>query len=292
MSVLPRGNNALLINPPTGDAEHLNTHGSDWLWAVFAVYAFSLLAVVALTYFTKSSEKIFHYLFTVSLFVGTISYFAAASDLGSIPVGVADTLSKHGPRQIFYSRYINWFVGWTPLVIAVGLISGVSWATIVYDVALIWTWTASWLAGALIDTTYKWGFFVFGTFAYFLLAASLLGLGSKTAKRVGVQKHYFGISGWMVFLWLIYPIAWGVDDGGNVIGVTSGWIFIGVLDVLLVPVTSFVILLLSRRWDYRSMNLYFTQYGRVLQGGEHPEREKESQPAGGPTGVVEPPAAV
>ena len=30
----------------------------------------------------------------------------------------------------------------------------------------------SWLSGALVATTYKWGFFVFGTFAYFLLAAS------------------------------------------------------------------------------------------------------------------------
>jgi len=39
---------------------------------------------------------------------------------------------------------------------------------------------------------------------------------------------------------------------------------------------------LSRKWDYRGLNLYFTQYGRVAQGGEFPEREK---------GVVQPTVA-
>ena len=78
------------------------------------------------------------------------------------------------------------FVGWTPLVLAIGLISGVSWATIIFNIALTWIWVSSWLSGALVATTYKWGFFVFGTFAYFLLAASLLTSGLTTAKRLNI----------------------------------------------------------------------------------------------------------
>lgn len=37
--LVPRGNDALKSNPPTGADAHITTHGSDWLWAVFAVFA-------------------------------------------------------------------------------------------------------------------------------------------------------------------------------------------------------------------------------------------------------------
>jgi len=285
MSLLQRSNDALKINPPVGDIS-LTTGGSDWLWAVTALYLFLFLIVVGLTYFARNGEKILHYLFTISLFVGGISYFTMASDLGSTPI--VTSTNEAGTRQIFYVRYINWFIGWTPLITAVGLISGVSWSTIVYNIALSWIWVASWLSGALVATHYKWGFFAFGTFAYFLLSASLLYTGSITAKRVGILKQYWLVTGWLVFIWLIYPIAWGVDDGGNKIGVTQGFIFFGVLDVMTAPVLALVILFLSTKWDYRSLNLYFTQYGRIPQSAEFPDKAAEKDAEVGDAGVVAP----
>jgi bacteriorhodopsin len=164
----------------------------------------------------------------------------------------------------------------------------VSWSTILYNVALAWSWVATWLAGALCATHYKWGFFAFGTLAYLLLALSLLHTGSLTASRVGLNNHYFFLTGWLVFLWLLYPIAYGLDDGGNKIGVTGGFIFFGILDVLTVPLLAFAILALAPGWDYGALNLYFTQYGRVSQAGTYPEREK----AGPARGGVVAPAAV
>jgi len=273
MFLAERTNDALKINPPLGDDFALTRGGSDWLWAVTALYCLLLLVVVGLTYFAKNGEKIFHYLFTISLFVGTVCYFSMASDLGQTPVETST--NKRGTREIFYVRYINWFVGWTPLITALGLISGVSWSTIVYNILLSWIWVASWLSGALVRTHYKWGFFAFGTFAYILLSVSLLWSGSITAKRIGVLNHYYLVTGWLVFVWLLYPIAYGVDDGGNKIGVTEGFIFFGILDVVTVPVLSLVILFLATKWDFRSLNLYFTQYGRVAQAGEFPERTTE-----------------
>lgn len=38
MDLLSRGNDALNVNPPIGVAEALSEHGSDWLWAVTAIY--------------------------------------------------------------------------------------------------------------------------------------------------------------------------------------------------------------------------------------------------------------
>jgi len=284
MSVFARSNDALKINPPTGDKFALTTGGSDWLWAVTAIYLFLFVLIVPFTYFAKNGEKILHYLFTISLFVGGISYFTIASDLGSTPVSTSDNSS--GTREIFYAKYINWFVGWTPLITALGLISGVSWSTIVYNIVLSWIWVATWLSGALVATTYKWGFFTFGIFAYFLLAFSLLFTGSITARRLGIFKSYVALSGWLVFVWMLYPIAYGVDDGGNKIGVTEGWIFFGILDVATVPVLAIATLFLATKWDYRSLNLYFTQYGRVPQTGEFPERKTEKVTEAGDEAVA------
>jgi len=105
MNLYQRSNDALSINPPVGDVQ-LTTSGSDWLWAVTALYSVSLLIVVGLAYFARSGEKIFHYLFTISLFVGAISYFTMASDLGS--VAIVTSTNEHGTRQIFYVKFINW----------------------------------------------------------------------------------------------------------------------------------------------------------------------------------------
>jgi bacteriorhodopsin len=107
MGLIERGNEALKINPPTGDTYFLSRAGSDWLWAVTAVYCLSLLIVLGLAFVAPRGEKIFHYLFAIALFVGSVTYFAMASDLGSTPVPTVD--NAPGTREIFYARYINWY---------------------------------------------------------------------------------------------------------------------------------------------------------------------------------------
>jgi hypothetical protein len=42
-----------------------------------------------------------------------------------------------------------------------------------------------------------------------------------------------------MFIWFLYPIAWGVADGGNVISPLKEMIFYGILDVLAKPVFCF-----------------------------------------------------
>lgn len=107
MSLSQRTHGSLTTNPPAGNVYHLTEHGSDWLWAVDACYILILLITIGWTYFARSGEKIFHYLMIISLFVGSIAYYACASDLGWTPVEVVDRLSHSGTRQIFYARYIN-----------------------------------------------------------------------------------------------------------------------------------------------------------------------------------------
>ena len=97
-----------------------------------------------MTWTARAGEKIFHYLFAISLLAGTIAYFAMASDLGWSLIEQANNVSTMGAtRQIFFAKYAFWVVAFPAIIIALGLLSGVSWATIVYNVFLSWAWQVS-----------------------------------------------------------------------------------------------------------------------------------------------------
>ncbi|KAK8077507.1 hypothetical protein PG996_003677 [Apiospora saccharicola] len=287
MDLIHRNNQALDINPPAGN-EAFSVHGSDWLWAVTAIYTILFIAFYAASFKPFSGEKIFHYIFSVALLVESITYFAWASDLGYSVVTVVNSKPVSGwTRQIFWVKYVNWVVEFPAIILSLGLLSGVSWATIVYNIFLSWIWVVSYLVSAYTTSNYKWGFYAFGTVAWIMLAFNTLGHGGTSAKRVGLSRDHYVLSGWVNLLWLLYPIAFGLSDGGNTIGVTPSAIFFGVLDVLLVPVTSVVVLALSRKWDYGRLNLAFTRYGRVHDAGSFPEK---NAPAAIPApGVTAPP---
>jgi bacteriorhodopsin len=276
-SLLARANHndALKINPPTA-INNLTVNGSNWLWAVTSLYLLAFVAFLGHSYCARHGERIFHYLFSIATFTGGIAYFTMASDLGNTPVSTQ--LNNGGDhsitRQIWYVRYINWFVSWAMLDIAILLLSGVSWATVLYAVGLTWIWVVSWLSGALITTSYKWGFFTFGTFAYLVLAFHLAHWGLASARRTGSSKHYTLVTFTLLFVWMLYPIAWGLDEGGNKISVTSGFIFYGILDLITVPLLGVAFLVLGAKWDYGALGLQFTQYGRLgrREDGVFPEK--------------------
>jgi bacteriorhodopsin len=274
MGVIVRANEALNINPPAGD-EYLSVNGSNWLWAVTAIYTVSLIAVFCHSFMARAGEKIFHYMFTIALLVGAISYFAQASDLGWSLVATEDNTL----RQIFFAKYINWVVSFPVMAVAMGLLSGVPWATIIYNVFLAWTWQISYLCCVYTTTSYKWGFFGFGCLAGALLLFSIAYDGGKAAKRVGVSRDFGILYGCLQLTWNLYMSGVGVTDAGNTIGVTSTFIWFGVLDLIMGPLFAFTFLYMSRSWDYNKLNIAFTQYGRVQHGGVFPE--KQTAPAGG-----------
>ncbi|KAK3320823.1 hypothetical protein B0T19DRAFT_430619 [Cercophora scortea] len=281
MAVFVR-NDALDTNPPEGD-QYLTVNGSDWLFTVAAVYALSFLTLYGLTHVARAGERFFHYLFLIATFTGAVSYFASGSDLGWSLVVQANNVADYGlTRQIFFTKYINWVVAFPTAIIALGVLSGVAWATIAFNVALSWAWVISYLVGAYVTTNYKWGFFAAGTFAYLLLAIGTLTEGRRAAIRVGSAPHYTLLAGAVNLLWLLYPIAYGLSDGGNRLGLTSAFVWFGVLDVLLIPGLAFAFVALSRSWDYNKLNIAFTQYGRVPTTAFP---EKQPAPAAG--GVAE-----
>ncbi|KUI60230.1 hypothetical protein VP1G_07445 [Cytospora mali] len=252
MSLFIRGNDALNINPPFGVDSALSQHGSDWLWAVTAIYIVAFLGLLVFCFTTPESDRVFHYLFTCALLAGSVSYFAQASDLGWSAV---QQVNSSETRQIFWPKYVNWAVSFPSVALALGLLSDVSWTTIFTNIFICLLWVVTYLVGAYTTTIYKWGLFTFGTFAWVILAMSTLNESREAAQRMGINRDYIILAAIANLCWILYPIAWGLSDGGDKIGVTGGFIFFGVLDIVLVPVLAFAFVLLSRKWDYAQLNL-------------------------------------
>ena len=62
----------------------------------------------------------------------------------------------------------------------------------------------------------------------------------KHAKALGsdVSKVFTTCGVLTLVIWLLYPIAWGVSEGGNVIAPDSEAVFYGILDFLAKPVSA------------------------------------------------------
>jgi len=273
MAILDPRNDALSVNPPLGDSR-LSTNGSNWLFTVATVFGVSVLVLLAMNFRPRAGERFFHYLFIIANFAGLLAYYAMASDLAWSLVRQSNQVGRSGlVRQIFWAKYVFWVILFPVVIIALGIISGVAWATIAYNVSLSWIWIIAYLVAAFTASNYKWGFFAFGTVAEIVLVASLLGHGLRSANRVGIRRDYVVLTGWLTLLWLLYPIVWALTDGGNYLGVTAGFIWYGILDVMLLTVIGFAVVVMSNNWDYGRLNIAFTQYGRVPAAtGTFPEK--------------------
>jgi bacteriorhodopsin len=118
------------------------------------------------------------------------------------------------------------------------------------------------LVGALIESRYKWGYFSFATAALFLIAYNLTWVGRKHANALGsnIGRTYLTVGTWTIFLWFIYPIAWGLSEGGNVIAPDSEAVFYGVLDIMAKPVFGALLLWGHRNIDPATLGLHIRDY--------------------------------
>lgn len=55
-------------------------------------------------------------------------------------VGTSENSGRAFNYQIFFAKYIYWVVSFPVAILALGLLSGVSWATILFNIFLSWIW--------------------------------------------------------------------------------------------------------------------------------------------------------
>lgn len=179
------------------------------------------------------------------------------------------------------------------------LTAGVYWHTILYTILLELVYVTFLFIGAITPSTYKWGYFTLAVFVLFLVLENICWAGFRHAKAIGgnIAKLYFVLAPFIFILWILYPIAWGVSEAGNVIQPDSEQIFYGILDIISKPILG-AALLAGHNWiDLAQLDLRL--YDRApaesdLEGGfarrSSSYKEKEEQPTNGEAPPAETPA--
>ncbi|OCL11908.1 family A G protein-coupled receptor-like protein [Glonium stellatum] len=252
MYLLERSNDAIKINNDLVSGAHadihITTHGSDVYWAWCALMGFCTILFFLWGRTRSEGSRLFHNLAAFTTLIAAIAYFTMASNLGWTGITVEWHRTSHhvtgSTRQIFYVRYIEWFLT-TPLILAnLFFAAGMSWQSLVQLIIVSWILVVTRLVGALVSTTYKWGYFVFGIVTYIYIVYELLFSVRNHATSLGsdIRQAYFFPAALESLIWLIYPIAWGVCEGGNVIAPDSEAVFYGILDIVsIICIPSFLL---------------------------------------------------
>ncbi|EJU00333.1 heat shock protein 30 [Dacryopinax primogenitus] len=252
-------NKALEVNPPNA-AVSITTHGSDWLWAAFSLFMFSDLGMVTWMWLRPRTQRILHLLPIVILTATSIAYFSMASDLGSTPITAEfygnyhqDQAGDPATRAIWYARYIGWTIALPLLVLEVLLTTGMSAAEVSSALFMEVVFVVSYLVGALLTTTYKWGYFTIGTAALLYVISYLVGPALVAAGTIGtdVRKVYLRSVPFMAFVLFLYPIAWGM-------------VFYGVLDLVIQPIFLYAFLCQLRNIDVSRFGFAPAAYTEIL----------------------------
>jgi len=241
MYLLQRSNDAIGINNDIVNGAHadihITTHGSDVYWAWCSLMGLSTILFFLWAQMRSEGSRLFHNVAAFTSLIAAIAYFTMASNLGWTGITVEwHRTNGHvagNTRQIFYVRYIEWFLTMPLILSNLLFVAGMSWQSLVQIIIVSWILVVTRLVGALVSTTYKWGYFVFGLVTYIYIVYELLFNVRNRATSLGndVRKAYLIPAALECFIWIIYPIAWGVCEGGNVIAPDSEAVFYGILDI-------------------------------------------------------------
>ncbi|KZO97565.1 heat shock protein 30 [Calocera viscosa TUFC12733] len=237
------GNQAVDINQPNA-AISINTNGSDWMWAAFSIFLLSDLGMIAWMYLRHSAQRRLYTVPIIALSIMSVAYFSMAADLGSTPV-TAEFYGNHhqvyagepATRAIWYARYIGWILTMPLLALEVLFTAAMSPTEVATTMFFQVVAFVCFLVGALVPSTYKWGYFVFALASLIYVIVTLLVPGRNAAGAISdnVRSIFTRSVSIMSFLLLLYPLAWGLADGGNVITSDGEMVFYGILDLLLYP---------------------------------------------------------
>lgn len=165
-NLLVARNNALNVNPNMVNGKSVDiaitTHGSDFYYAICAVMGTVAFGVIGLSYLKPREDRIFFYITAAINFTACIAYFTMGSNLGWTPIDV-EWLRPRGSevfginREIFYVRYVDWFITTPLLLMDLLLTAAMPWPTITWIIFLDWVMIVTGLVGALVKSRYKFG---------------------------------------------------------------------------------------------------------------------------------------
>ncbi|VVT49216.1 uncharacterized protein SAPINGB_P002160 [Magnusiomyces paraingens] len=294
-SLFERGNEVLNINNADGADFHITTHGSDWLWSVFSIFALVTLLVLGFSFTKPKNQRTFLHVIALGLIALSYQYFTLASNLGWAPVHAefnhvttSDQSKTPGMRQIFYARWVSYFVAFPTFFLSFAVLVGETWSNTIAIIICEELTVVSLLIGTLIHSTYKWGYYTFGLAGFFLVVYYLVFSYRVAAQSQdkSVATHSFAIIGGAIVLLMLYPIAWALSEGGNVIQPDSEAVFYGILDIVFfILIGTFYQIFVSRSIDFVGEGVsgfdyrVFTSHGpRSVPAVAYPSTKEEELP--------------
>jgi bacteriorhodopsin len=156
---------------------NITPRGSDWYFTVCAVMTVSSIVFVGMGLRKPRTHRVFHYITASITMVAAIAYFTMGANLGWAPTEVEYQRSNHEVagryREIFYVRYIDWFITTPLLLMDLLLTAGMPWPTILYVILVDEIMIVTGLVGALVVSSYKWGYFTFGQFSLVIVTTNI-----------------------------------------------------------------------------------------------------------------------
>lgn len=185
------------------------------------------LTFIGLAFTKPRTHRLFHYITAGVTMVASIAYFSMGANLGWVPISVefvrSDPKVAGLTREIFYVRYIDWFITTPLLLLDLLLTAGMPTPTILWVMLVDEVMIVTGLVGALVQSSYKWGYFTFGCAALVYIIYQLVWEARRSASAISSEagKVFTACGSLTSLLWILYPIAWGVCEGGNVIAPDS-----------------------------------------------------------------------
>jgi len=226
--VIPAGGSVITPGDnydPNAVENNTNTPGIVFLWVTFGI-----LVLFAGAFFISAirsrTEKIrkFSVINVVICSVAATAYMSMAFQQGFV--------RKENGRQFYYARYVDWAITTPLLLYEISSLAGVgntlTFLIVLLDIIMVVTGL---FGGLSVRRGPTWIWFGMGCLA-FLPIAYLLLVHYRKFLNEHTRRPYTFQSIWLLVLWLIYPICWGLTDGGYIISVDYEHLWFAILDVL------------------------------------------------------------
>lgn len=267
------GNQAVHINRPHGLDFHITKRGSDWLWTVTAIFGFFSVVYIILFFVAqvRNRSSLSRYALAAPFLIAFFeffAYFTYASDLGwtgtnaefhHIHVSKPVTHESPGVRQVFYCKYIAWFLSW-PVLLFLQDLTGLSTNrketlgsqsvldmihSMLVQIFGTWFWIIALLIGILIPSTYRWGYWTIGAFIMLVTEGVIL---QRQVQYLHTRGLYLVLLLFTSLIVWAYFIAWAVSEGGNKIQPDSEAIYYGILDLIIFAIYPSILVSMITLW--------------------------------------------
>ncbi|PRP86678.1 opsin-1 [Planoprotostelium fungivorum] len=228
VGVVPAGGSVITPGAnyaPNAEYNNTNTPGIVFLWVTFGIMVISAAAffISAIRARTEKIRK-FSVVNVIICSVAATAYMSMAYQQGFV--------RKENGRQFYYARYIDWAITTPLLLFELSSLAGVGHTLIFLALALDEVMIITGLFGGLsVRRGPTWIWFGMGCLA-FLPILYLIAIHYRKYLNEHTRKAYTFQCSWLIVLWLVYPICWGLTDGGYIISVDYEHLWFCILDVL------------------------------------------------------------